>query len=117
MMYKIKRVLSTLRLKGLWVGNGGKCSGTFVDRNLYEFLAKRFGTAFASLPFTQTGTGVESADQIEDRKRDFIVQRVSKRPMKLGLRMEGLGAMSKLADYYEAQSKVLLARQDKANSF
>ncbi|KAK1465439.1 hypothetical protein CCUS01_07556 [Colletotrichum cuscutae] len=116
--YEIERISPTLRLKELCVGNGGKCGGTFVDRNLHELLAKRFGKAFTSLPITKTGPGSEFADEFEDKKKDFSVQSASKRPMRLSLRMEGLGRMSRLADYYDqGQSKVLLTRQDMKSLF
>ncbi|KAK1674777.1 hypothetical protein BDP55DRAFT_694516 [Colletotrichum godetiae] len=116
--YEIERISQTLRLKELCVGNGGKCGGTYVDRNLHELLAKQFGTAFTCLPYTQTGPGSEFADQFEDKKKEFSVQTASRRPMRLSLRMEGLAGMPRLADYYDqGLSKVLLTRQDMQSLF
>ncbi|KAI8270021.1 hypothetical protein K4K58_012203 [Colletotrichum sp. SAR11_239] len=116
--YEIQSISPTLRLKELCVGNGGKCGGTFVDRNLYELLAKRFGRAFTSLPLTETGPGSEFANQFEDKKKNFSIETASKRPTKLNLKMEGLEGIRNLETYYDqAQYKVLITRQDMQSLF
>ncbi|KAB8303126.1 hypothetical protein EYC80_004577 [Monilinia laxa] len=53
--YTIVQVQPYLTFDELFVGVGGKCGSTNIDRNLHLLLSKRFGSAFDDLPFSQTG--------------------------------------------------------------
>ncbi|KAJ8060112.1 hypothetical protein OCU04_011722 [Sclerotinia nivalis] len=69
--YTIQQVQPYLIFDELCVGIGGKCGATYIDRNLYSLLSKRFGSAFDDLPFGQKGPGSRFMTAFETLKRDF----------------------------------------------
>lgn len=50
---------------------GGKCGSTYIDRNLYSLLSKRFGSSFDDLPFSQKGPGSRFMLSFETYKKSF----------------------------------------------
>lgn len=98
--------------------SGGKCGGTFVDRNLYKLLAKRFGTAFTSLGPQHVGPGSQFMDQFEMRKRDFSLDTPSKKSYKLTLPMRSLVVTPEMQKYYDPDFNwVLLSKDDMKSLF
>lgn len=99
--------------------SGGKCGGTFIDRNLYKLLSERFGDAFTSMGPEHTGPGSPFMDLFELKKRDFSRKNPSQRPIRLSLLMPDLSPnMPDLAKYYDARfSWVLLTKEDMASLF
>lgn len=98
--------------------SGGKCGGTFVDRNLYALMVKRFGTAFTSLDPDQNGPGSQFMDLFEHKKRDFSMKNPSTKPQKIFLPMPGLPRDTNLEQYYDRRrSYVLLSHDDMKSLF
>lgn len=97
---------------------GGKCGGTFVDRNLYKLLASRFGPAFTSLKSQHTGPGSKFMDEFEMAKRDFSLSNPSQRPRRLALPMKGLVMNPRLEKFYDDDmGQVLLTKADMKGLF
>ncbi|KAK0103678.1 hypothetical protein ONS95_005688 [Cadophora gregata] len=69
--YTIVEVEPRLEFDELYVGVGGKCGSTYIDRNLHAFLSKRFGRAFDEVPDAQKGPGSKFMTCFEMYKRDF----------------------------------------------
>ncbi|KAF2462663.1 uncharacterized protein BDR25DRAFT_320566 [Lindgomyces ingoldianus] len=88
--YTIEEVSPRLKLKESCVGVGGKCGGTYVDRNLYRLLTERYGSAFTSLPPERTGPGSRFMQQFESKKKNFASVASSRRATKLELKMPQL---------------------------
>lgn len=63
--------LEPLQLEEACIGAGGKYGGTTIDRNFFEFLKKRFGTAFTNAPTRKTTIGSSMFQAFEELKRDF----------------------------------------------
>jgi tRNA A37 threonylcarbamoyltransferase TsaD len=98
--------------------SGGKCGGTFVDRNLYALMTKRFGTAFTSLDPEQNGPGSQFMDTFEHKKRDFSMKNPSTKAIKIHLPMPALSSDSNLDQYYNRRlSYVLLSHDDMKSLF
>lgn len=51
--------------------SGGKCGATYVDRNLHDLLARRYGSSFTSLPISKRGPGSRFMSEFESAKKDF----------------------------------------------
>lgn len=97
---------------------GGKCGGTFVDRNLYKLLAKRFGSPFTKLGPQHVGPGSQFMDQFEMRKRDFSLETPSRKAYRLNLPMRELVVTPELEKYYDADfSVILLTKEDMKSLF
>ncbi|KAG4293232.1 hypothetical protein FPRO06_12720 [Fusarium proliferatum] len=115
---EIVRKSPSLKLREIAIGAGGKCGGTFVDRNLYKLLAKRFGTAFTSLGPQHVGPGSQFMDQFEMRKRDFSLDTPSKKSYKLTLPMRSLVVTPEMQKYYDPDFNwVLLSKDDMKSLF
>ncbi|KAH9223806.1 Hsp70 family protein-like protein [Leptodontidium sp. 2 PMI_412] len=69
--YTIVAVEPRLEFDELYVGVGGKCGSTYIDRNLHAFLSERFGSAFDEVPDAQKGPGSAFMRCFEGVKRDF----------------------------------------------
>ncbi|KAH7324857.1 hsp70-like protein [Stachybotrys elegans] len=111
--YKVSQKSPSLELEELCVGAGGKCGGTFVDRNLHRLMANRFGNAFTSLDAQMIGPGSQFMDQFELKKRDFSMKTPSRRALRLTLPMKNLKVTEETKKYYEDNfNYVLLTQQD-----
>ncbi|KAG4415113.1 hypothetical protein IFR04_011750 [Cadophora malorum] len=69
--YTIVEVEPRLEFDELYVGVGGKCGSTYIDRNLHAFLLDRFGSAFDEVSDAQKGPGSQFMTCFEMVKRDF----------------------------------------------
>ncbi|KAM5349521.1 hypothetical protein ACJ41O_006026 [Fusarium nematophilum] len=114
--YEIQETTPSLKMREVCVGGGGKCGGTFVDRNLYKLMEDRFGTAFTSLDPRIIGPGSPFMDQFELKKRDFSMKYPSRRPHRLTLLMRNLEMTPELAKYYEEPFSYVLITQDDMKS-
>ncbi|KAF5981277.1 Hsp70 chaperone protein [Fusarium bulbicola] len=115
---EIVRKSPSLKLREIAIGAGGKCGGTFVDRNLYKLLSERFGTAFTSLGPQHVGPGSQFMDQFEMRKRDFSLDTPSKKSYKLTLPMRNLIVTPEMQKYYDPDFNwVLLSKDDMKSLF
>ncbi|KPM42135.1 hypothetical protein AK830_g4382 [Neonectria ditissima] len=114
--YEIQETSPSLKLREICVGGGGKCGGTFVDRNFHQLMEKRFGTAFTSLGSEMIGPGSRFMDQFEMSKRDFSMKIVSRRPRRLLLPMRSLQMNTEMEKYYEDLSGCVLLTQDDMKS-
>ncbi|KAF5250267.1 hypothetical protein FANTH_4544 [Fusarium anthophilum] len=115
---EIVRKSPSLKLREIAIGAGGKCGGTFVDRNLYKLLSERFGTAFTSLGPQHVGPGSQFMDQFEMRKRDFSLDTPSKKSYKLTLPMRNLVVTPEMQKYYDPDFNwVLLSKDDMKSLF
>lgn len=94
---------------------GGKCGGTYVDRNLHALMRTRFGAAFTSLPIHERGPGSHFMDTFEHKKRDFDVTNPSTRPIKIHLPMDNVPAG--MEQYYDKRNYVLLSHTDMTSLF
>ncbi|EWG55683.1 hypothetical protein FVEG_17568 [Fusarium verticillioides 7600] len=115
---EIVRKSPSLKLREIAIGAGGKCGGTFVDRNLYKLLSERFGTAFTSLGPQHVGPGSQFMDQFENRKRDFSLDTPSRKSYKLTLPMRNLVVTPEMQKYYDPDFNwVLLSKDDMKSLF
>ncbi|KAK0717343.1 hypothetical protein B0T26DRAFT_775631 [Lasiosphaeria miniovina] len=111
--YEVKRKTPTLKLREITIGKGGKCGGTFVDRNLYKLLAARFGTAFTSFGPQHIGPGSRFMDDFELAKQDFTISNPSRRPRRIALAMRSLVVTPDLEKYYdEGMGQIKLYNED-----
>ncbi|KAH7012995.1 hsp70-like protein [Ilyonectria destructans] len=113
--YEITCVAPKLKLREICVGVGGKCGGTFVDRNLYKLMAERFGTAFTSRGKEQTGPGSQFMTSFEGQKKDFKSDNSSKKIYRLYLPMPDLPRDT--AGYKKRYSQIVLSYEDMKNLF
>ncbi|WJG37027.1 uncharacterized protein FOBCDRAFT_146923, partial [Fusarium oxysporum Fo47] len=98
--------------------SGGKCGGTFVDRNLYKLLSERFGTAFTDLGPQHVGPGSQFMDQFEMHKRDFSLDTPSRKSYKITLPMRRLVVTPEIEKYYDPDFNwVLLSKDDMKSLF
>ena len=117
-MEKVVECFPAIKLTLLIEMVGGKCGGTFVDRNLYKLLAKRFGCPFTKLGPQHIGPGSHFMDQFEMKKRDFSQKTPSRKPYRLHLPMRELVVTLKLEEYYDLDfSAVLLTKEDMKGLF
>ncbi|KAF5669335.1 hsp70 [Fusarium circinatum] len=115
---EIIRKTPSLKLREIAIGAGGKCGGTFVDRNLYKLLSERFGTAFTGLGPQHVGPGSQFMDQFEMRKRDFSLDTPSKKSYRLTLPMHSLKVTPEMQKYYDPHFYwVLLSKDDMKSLF
>ncbi|KAK5996056.1 Heat shock 70 kDa 12B-like protein [Cladobotryum mycophilum] len=116
--YEIENTEPTLKLRETAVGIAGKCGGTFVDRNLFKLLEKRFGEAFTSLGSEQIGPGSPFMDTFEGKKKDFSLNSPSRRVHRLILPMPQLKITPAIERFYERRSSsVLLTQEDYKSLF
>ncbi|RKL00215.1 hypothetical protein BFJ68_g12900 [Fusarium oxysporum] len=105
-------------LREIAIGAGGKCGGTFVDRNLYKLLSERFGTAFTDLGPQHVGPGSQFMDQFEMHKRDFSLDTPSRKSYKITLPMRRLVVTPEIEKYYDPDFNwVLLSKDDMKSLF
>jgi molecular chaperone DnaK (HSP70) len=115
--YEIVSSEPQLILHEICPGAGGKCGGSFIDRNLHDLLAARFGEAYLSLPEEDRGASSNFMDAFEHAKQDVSAHDPSTRKTKLQLDMPRLrrvpGHQQKYEDYYSFKSRsVLLSHYD-----
>lgn len=97
---------------------GGKCGGTYIDRNLYKLLRERFGSAFTSLPLERIGPGSEFMQTFESKKKNFRSEAASKKPVKLRLVMPQLSnTPGEIRGYDKRWSEVFLTHDDMKRCF
>ncbi|RSL66600.1 hypothetical protein CEP54_003636 [Fusarium duplospermum] len=111
--YEVQSTSPKLKLRELCVGGGGKCGGTFVDRNFYDLMEKRYGKAFTSLDPIMTGPGSHFMVQFETAKRDFSLKNRRKGPTRLLLPM----TPTPEAHYDERFGYVLISHEDMKGLF
>ncbi|KAJ4317355.1 hypothetical protein N0V84_007412 [Fusarium piperis] len=115
--YEVQSTSPSLRLRELCVGGGGKCGGTFVDRNFHALMEKRFGKAFTSLDPEMTGPGSHFMDQFEMAKRDFSLNLPKTRPHRLHLPMASLPVTPESKKHYDGRFGYVLITQEDMESF
>lgn len=97
----------------LTISLAGKCGGSYVDRNFFKLLARRFGDAFTALRPEQIGPGSPFMDQFEQKKKDFSVKTPNKRALRIPLFMPNLQNRAVMDKHYERHSSsVLLTHED-----
>ncbi|KAJ0131460.1 Secondary metabolism regulator laeA [Fusarium oxysporum f. sp. albedinis] len=115
---EVVRKSPSLKLREIAIGAGGKCGGTFVDRNLYKLLSERFGTAFTDLGPQHVGPGSQFMDQFEMHKRDFSLDTPSRKSYKITLPMRRLVVTPEIEKYYDPDFNwVLLSKDDMKSLF
>lgn len=88
---------------------GGKCGSTYIDRNLHQLMAQRFGDSFAKVEMRRKGPGSGFMESWERAKRSYRHgARDSAYDIELGpLNLEGVHS----ADHYDqSEGMVLLTR-------
>ncbi|KAI8654020.1 hypothetical protein NCS56_01358000 [Fusarium sp. Ph1] len=116
--YEVQSISPRLKLRELCVGGGGKCGGTFVDRNFHAHMEKHFGEAFTSLDPEMTGPGSRFMDQFEMAKRDFSLNQPKTRPHRLHLPMESLRLSLESKKHYDSRfGYVLITQEDMKSLF
>jgi hypothetical protein len=114
----ISLACSHCHLAWLRASLGGKCGGTYIDRNLYKLLKERFGSAFTSLPPERIGPGSEFMQSFESKKKNFQTETASRRPIKLRLVMPQLSHQLDIINGYDRKySEVLLTHDDMKTCF
>ncbi|XWX00793.1 hypothetical protein V2A60_008814 [Cordyceps javanica] len=110
--YEVTQTEPTVKLRETVVA--GKCGSSYIDRNLHQLLAKRFGDAFTSLGMDFIGPGSAFMDRFEAIKKDFSgEQPTSRLPHMLYLRMPTLHQTPETNAYYDNRtSSVLLTHDD-----
>ncbi|EXJ65390.1 hypothetical protein A1O7_01731 [Cladophialophora yegresii CBS 114405] len=115
--YTIARTVPTLVLNESSKGDGAKCGGTYIDRNLHKMMAERFGKAFTSLPADRTGPNSRFMVTFESRKQQFSVANTRK-SYKLPLIMPELEKKSVTTPGYDKKYKdVILTEADMLQCF
>jgi hypothetical protein len=95
---------------------GGKCGGTYIDRNLHELLTKRFGKAFTDLAPEMIGAGSRFMSYFEGHKKDFSrARRSNRRPIRIPLNMPNVDRAQK--GYDRRTGDVLLSFGDMKGLF
>ncbi|KAI8712540.1 hypothetical protein NCS52_01352400 [Fusarium sp. LHS14.1] len=110
--YEVQSISPRLKLQELCVGGGGKCGGTFVDRNFRALMERRFGEAFTSLDPEMTGPGSHFMDQFEMAKRDFSLKLRKTRPHRLHLLMGPWRPTPESEKNYDSRFGHVLITQD-----
>ncbi|EXJ87073.1 hypothetical protein A1O3_04031 [Capronia epimyces CBS 606.96] len=87
--YRLVRI-DPLQIEEACVGQGGKCGGTWIDRNLNKLLEERFGRAFSELPLSKTGAGSRFMAAFESVKRNFSNEVDAEKVFELPLKMRKL---------------------------
>lgn len=65
---------------------GGKCGGTYIDRNIHKLLSDRFGSAFDTLGQNQIGQGSKLMEDFDWNKRIFGNENATLKDLRLFLR-------------------------------
>ncbi|KAL2673962.1 hypothetical protein Neosp_012408 [[Neocosmospora] mangrovei] len=116
--YEVQSISPRLKLRELCVGGGGKCGGTFVDRNFRALMERRFGEAFTSLDPEMTGPGSHFMDQFEMAKRDFSLKLPKTRPHRLHLPMGPWGPTPESKKHYDSRfGHVFISQEDMESLF
>ncbi|ORY17909.1 hsp70-like protein [Clohesyomyces aquaticus] len=116
--YVIEEIKPRLITKEACVGVGGKCGGTYIDRNLYKLFKERYGSAFTSLPPERTGPGSRFMQQFESKKKSFTRVPASRRPIKLELIMSELdNSSTETPGYDKRYHDITLTHQDMKDLF
>lgn len=115
--YTVARTEPTLILNESCRGEGAKCGGTFIDRNLHQLMTKRFGKAFSELPSDRIGPGSRFMVAFESKKQQFSASNTRK-SYKLPLIMPELDISSgHIEGYDENYNEVILSKQDLLDCF
>ncbi|KAH6672241.1 Hsp70 family protein-like protein [Halenospora varia] len=109
--YTVVEVEPRLEFDELFVGVGGKCGSTYIDRNLHTFLSKRFGAAFENVPWTQKGPGSRLMTCFEMIKRDFGLNEdedpVELNPLKMDIED---------SEYYDCEENIVTLTHEEMQS-
>lgn len=81
---------------------GRKCGSTFIDRNLYHLMFRRYGQAFQNLPAKRIGPGSRFMESFEGQKRAFS-RDSAKTDVSIELRMPALDENNLHTDTYDTE--------------
>lgn len=115
--YRVVRTQPRLVLSESSAGRGGKCGGTFIDRNLHALLSERYGEAFSSLPADRIGPNSRFMAAFEAKKQAFSLHNTRK-TIKLPLKIPAFeAATTKTVGYDKKYSEIILSEQDMLDCF
>lgn len=115
--YTISRISPSLVLNESSKGDGAKCGGTYIDRNLHRLLTERFGSAFSSLPADRIGPNSRFMVAFESKKQQFSLSNTRK-SYKLPLIMPELENKPGPVEGYDKKYKdVILSENDMLQCF
>jgi molecular chaperone DnaK (HSP70) len=69
--YTIRKTFPSIEFDEICVGIGGKCGSTYIDRNFFQLMSRRFGSAFEDVPLRRKGPGSEFMASFEKAKQSF----------------------------------------------
>lgn len=69
--YKVMQLKPIIRFEELLPGTGEKCGSTYIDREFYKWMSKRFGGAFDNMNPDKKRPGSRFMKEFEGHKRDF----------------------------------------------
>ena len=109
--YTVMRTSPNLVLNESCTGSGGKCGGTFIDRNLYALLTKRYGTAFSSLRADRIGPNSRFMTAFESKKQAFD-SKSTRKAIRLPLKMPALQDSHHVPGYDSEYNEITLSVAD-----
>jgi hypothetical protein len=69
--YMIRKTFPSIEFDEICVGIGGKCGSTYIDRNFFNLMTRRFGSAFEDVPPRRRGPGSGFMASFEKAKQSF----------------------------------------------
>ena len=115
--YTVARTQPRLVLNESSTGRGGKCGGTFIDRNLHALLTKRYKEAFSSLPADRIGPNSRFMTAFEARKQAFSIN-TTRKTVKLPLKIPAFEkAPNKIVGYDKKYDELILSERDMLDCF
>lgn len=116
--YTLERFYPKVQLVEACVGIGGKCGGTYIDRNLHALLLRRFGKAFSNLKPERIGPGSRFMREFEAAKRAFTANDPNQEPSRLRLVIPELSRSEAPVEGYDSEyGEILLSHADMLDCF
>ncbi|CAG8261106.1 unnamed protein product [Penicillium salamii] len=111
--YKVKQLKPIIRFEELLPGTGETCGSTYIDREFYKWMSKKFGKAFDSMNADKKRPGSRFMKEFESHKRDFGSSSDPKKRLEIELVIPG----AKDSDIYEVDNSVVILTNRIMESF
>ncbi|CAG7995699.1 unnamed protein product [Penicillium salamii] len=111
--YKIKQLKPVIRFEELLPGTGDKCGSTYIDREFYKWMSKRFGKAFDNMSPDKKRPGSRFMKDFESHKRDFGSSSNLDQKLEIELVIPG----AKDSDIYDEDNSLVLVTNRTMESF
>lgn len=102
--YKVTQLKPLLRFEELLGGAGEKCGSTYIDREFYKWMSRKFGAAFDNLNPDKKRPGSRFMKDFEGHKRDFGFSSKSDQKFEIELVIPG----AKDSDIYDKDNSIVI---------